>query len=719
MTTNKLAALAACLALPALAAGQESAPQPDLGTIEEIIVTAQKRSEVLEDVPISITNVSGEQLENGGLASVNDLPQLVPALRVDLAGGFSQPTIRGIGSSIAGAGFTSNVATYVDGFYAPSQLTTDMQLLNLASVQVLKGPQGTLFGRNATGGAILLTTLEPSHETDVRLRASYARFNRSSVGGYVSSGLSETLAANVTVGWERGDGFLRNIVTGAEEDGDFDTVDVRTSWLWEPAEGTSLKLTYAHSDREDARPAATSSFQGLSAGTPFGAVVATERREVSNTSPTGFQTNTDGVFLTARHDFGAFELVSYSMWRDENSRTDLDLEGSSFPIFDVFFDIENTTYSQEIDLSGEVGDRVDWIAGFFYMNFDEHYSDFEASVGGGPFTTLYDVGTQISAYALFGDLTWQFAERWYISGGLRYSEESPDAFFDVRPAGVAFGLAPAPGETNFDHSFDEFTPRVVLRFEPTDASSLYASYSRGFKAGLLAPSSFSTTPVDSETINAYEVGYKQASDRIRWSLSAFYYDYENLQLASYNGVQAIVTNAANATVWGFEAQASAALMEGLETNVGLSYTHGEYDDFPGAPVFIQDLSLPPGPTFGLFPPTTTDASGFDIQRSPKFTGTFGVTYERELPYGALHLNTNYFYTSGFYFDPAKQFRQDGYGLLNLRIGWTDPSGRFTLSGFATNVTDEKYRAQVLPGQFAIQQTWGEPASYGLMIEFDY
>ncbi|MFV0276110.1 MAG: TonB-dependent receptor plug domain-containing protein [Parahaliea sp.] len=132
--------------------------------LEEVVVTAQKREEALEDVPISITAVTGQQLENAGITNVRDLPKIVPGLRIDQQGPFTQPTIRGVGSSTAGAGMTSNVATYIDGFYVPSQLGTSMEFLNIQSIQVLKGPQGTLFGRNATGGAILLQTTNPSYE---------------------------------------------------------------------------------------------------------------------------------------------------------------------------------------------------------------------------------------------------------------------------------------------------------------------------------------------------------------------------------------------------------------------------------------------------------------------------------------------------------------------------------------------------------------------------
>ncbi|MFV0277833.1 MAG: TonB-dependent receptor [Parahaliea sp.] len=182
--------------------------------LEEVVVTAQKRTQTIEDVPISISVVSGKRIEDANLNSANQLAELVPGLRIDAAGGFSQPTIRGVGSSISQVGASSIVATYVDGFYIASQLTTDAQLANLENVQVLTGPQGTLFGRNATGGAILIKTRDPAFETSGNIKLSYARFDSQRHQGYFTTGLSDSVAMNISGFYDESDGFLKNITDG-------------------------------------------------------------------------------------------------------------------------------------------------------------------------------------------------------------------------------------------------------------------------------------------------------------------------------------------------------------------------------------------------------------------------------------------------------------------------------------------------------------------------
>jgi iron complex outermembrane recepter protein len=690
--------------------------------LEEVVVTAQKRVQVLTDVPISVTVVSGERLQDAGLQSVNQLPQMVPGLRIDLAGGFSQPTIRGVGSSIAGAGFTSNVATYVDGFYVASQLTTDMQLLSLENIQVLKGPQGTLFGRNATGGAMLLTNRKPTHDTTATLTGTYAKYDEMGVNFYGSMGLTDSIAMDVAGLYEEGDGFLDNIATGADDDGKFENKVVRSSIQYDFSENTSFILAYSYADRDDPAPVATGSFDGLSAGTGAlfasqNPIVASDYYDVSNTSSTKFTTEAEGWFLTASFDLGWANLVSYTMTREEDSTSELDLDGASISIFDATFEVDGDTFSQEFNLSGSTDNGFDWILGAYYFELDEKYNPFTVASDAFaiPKTVVYDLGNDIESWALFGDVTYRIAERWYVTGGVRYSDESADAFYNVEPAGADLGVAPEQGRTDFDGSWDKVTPRAILRYEPNDDSSVYLSYTEGFKAGQLAPSSFTTEPVEPEEIEAYELGYKLASGGLRLDAAVYFYDYTDMQVASYDGVSANVTNAATSEIYGAELQVSKLVSDGLEVNLGVAYTHGEYQDYPNAPVFIQDPLDP----IGRFPAQTTDASGFQMQRTPEWTGNLGGQYTTELARGTLILTGNYYYSSDFYFDPSEQFQQDSYGLLNARVQWNAPSEKWSVAVYGNNLTDEEYVNQVLPGQFAIQQTFGEPLVVGVAATVKY
>ncbi len=702
---------------------------PAVAQLDEIVVTAQKREQSLTDVPISVTVIGGQQIEDAGLETVIDLPQLVPGLRIDLAGAFAQPTVRGVGSAIAAAGFNSNVPTYVDGFYAPSQLTTDMKLLSLESVQVAKGPQGTLYGRNATGGAILLSSREPSYDPVLEVNTSYARFNRREVSAYGSYGLSEKLAVDVTGFYEAGKGFLNNIATGADNDGAFEQWAVRTSVLFEPNEWITAKFAYSHAERDDPTPVAAGNFNGLSAGTALNNIgipttVASGYGDVSNDSATSFTSDHDAYQLTVELDLGWANFVSYTQYREESSKSVLDLDGSAsasgVPLFAVSFPINNRTVTQEVNLSGIFKERLDWLVGAYYLNFDEDYTNFQAQAPGFGLlfpTTLYNVGANNLAYAGFADVTYEFADRWYLTGGVRYNVDATRAFFNVQPIGSLL-LGVAPGRTDVSEWFHEVTTRGVLRYEPTESSSIYFSYTEGYKAGALTPSAFVTTPLEPEEIKAYEGGFKWAGNRNRVEAAVFYYDYKNIQLATYNGLQALVNNAAEASVIGGEIQLNSSITDELSVTVGLSYTDSEYDSFPNAQQFVQDLN-PLSPTFSTFLTPFIDASGFDVQRAPDFTGNITVNYERTFGFGTINLDGNYYYSSSFFFDVANQFEQDGFGILNLRAAWTDPSDHWTIAAFGKNVLNEEYLTQVLPGLVAIQQTFGEPATGGVTISYKY
>lgn len=733
MLKNRKSRLA--LIVSTFGVGASVAPQFALAqktnALEEVIVTAQKRDETLQDVPITITALTADKLEKSNFTSVNDLQAMVPALRIDQAGAFSQPTVRGVGSSTAGVGFSSNIATYVDGFYIPSQATTNMQLINLQNVEVLKGPQGTLFGRNATGGAILLTMLEPSPTPTAKVRASYGSYNTMNLSAYGSSSLTESIAADISGYKQTSDGFVENTFTNKDDDGAVDRWGVRTSATWDVNNYISFKLAYDHHDWDDSTPNATSALNGQSTTAfleqvgflPPGAQIASKPKRVSNDGETKFFSKIDGLYLTSRFNLNdGLDLVSYTMGRRERTKQILDLDSSSVTAFHNFFDIENDAISQEFNLSGTAfDDKLDWIAGLYYLNVDEDYTDLSvksvllSAISPG-WISLYNVASTIETYAAFTDMTYNITDDWMLTVGARYSYESADGLINIHPLG-SFVLGSPPGKTYLDDSWGSFTPRGVLAYKPSANSKAYFSISKGFKAGQISPSSLlPTVSVDPENILAYELGYKFADSTVRFDASMFYYDYKDMQVASYNAVAAIVSNAASSTIYGAETQLSLALTDELTVNFGAAYVHGEYDDYEKAPFFVQQ---PTAAIPGSFVDVGADASGNQMQRSPKFTGNLGVQYQTPLPAGSLRLNGDYYYTSKFYFDPANQNGQDGYGLLNLAAAWIDPSEAWTLSVYGKNVTNQVYRAQVLPGAFAIQQTYGEPATYGVSVTYKY
>ncbi|MBP7337390.1 TonB-dependent receptor [Niveispirillum sp.] len=704
----RTAALSVLLLSSAMPQAVLAQTAPEAGVLEEIIVTAQKRRERLEDVPASITAITGDQLGAAGLTTVVDLPQAVPGMRLDYSGAFVQPTIRGVGSALAGPGAISNVATYIDGFYVPNGLATNFQLLSVESVNVLKGPQGTLFGRNATGGAILVTTRAPSFTPTAMARAAYSSFDRANLSVYGATGLTDTIAADLAAFYERGDGFVRNVHTGKKEAA-FEKMAARGKILFTPGEGSRFTLAYEHVDNDDPTPNVSSSYNGLSSGAVRpGVYVATGRRETSNTAPTYTTFNGDAVSLKGELEFDFADLNLLSMYRDERSDIGKDYDGTSANVFAGQYRDVNKTFSQEINLSSKPGDSsLTWVTGLYYFHNRNIYPGFYSASNGTTFVKGFDASVKAETYAAFADVTYEVIDRLFVTGGIRYSADE---------ASHSFNVGTRHDGTSVD--WDSVTPRLNLRYALTDQSNIYAGYSKGYKAGVLPTASFSNTPVNPEKIDAWEVGFKTAGDGIRLDLSAFYYDYKDIQVSAFLGVQSIIRNAAQSQIYGLDAQLSADLGRDLELTLGAAYTHAEYDRFTNAIAYIQNLD-PTSARYGLFTATNTDATGNRMMRSPRMTANAGLTYHTMVAEGDMTLNANLFYTSKFFFDPVEQFGQDGYALLNLRATWTTPSEHWSFSVWGNNVTDTTYRTQVSPNSQAIQQVYREPLSIGASVTYRY
>lgn len=678
---------------------------------DDIVVTAQRRSERLVDVPIAITAVTNTQLAGAGVIATQQLGQIVPGLRLDLSGGFSQPTLRGIGSSVAGPGLSASVATYVDGFYRPSQLSNNFEIADVESIQVLKGPQGTLFGRNATGGAILVTTLEPTFDPSLNAKASYARFNDVRTSLVASTGLTDTIAVGIAGQYHHTDGFVTNLFNGMKVDR-ADNWNVRAKILIEPSENTSFLLTYEHTQIDDNSSATYSAYRGFSiANDPalvnrikpgsFSVVIPTKRGVVSLNAPLAFKVNADGITLRSRLNLDGATLTSYTGYRTEYVRIEQDYDATELTLFHGRFPPQQKTFSQELNLASDNDGRLTWVAGLYYLDDKSHYPSYRATFDGIPEFNVFDIHNDVVSYAAFADGTYNFNEKLFVTLGGRYSIDKLDARFS------AFG-GPFVGAKK---TFKSFSPRAVLRYAIDDDTSVYASASRGNKSGAFNAAGFSTIPVKPEKINAYEIGFKTSQPGIRFETSAFYYDFSNLQVNRFTNTASILVNAAKARIYGADFQLAAKLAPNLRAEFGGAYTHGRYTDFPNAPTYLG-TGFPGNP----IRTASVDATGFQMLRAPTLTGNAAVTYDHDLAGGGFSATASYYRTSHFFFDAGHQTEQDGYGLLAARASWTTPDGHYTFGVFGENLTDSKYLVQVLQEPQAILQQYGTPATYGVSFE---
>lgn len=738
---------AAAFALPATAFAQDAAA--DDTSNGEIVVTAQRRAERSVDVPITVATLSEEALTTANVRELADISKITPGLRFDNNGAFFQPTIRGVGTAVVTSGGGSNVGVYVDGFYSPNPLATNSQLLNVQNIQVLKGPQGTLFGRNTTGGAILISTKEPSTETSGQVRLSYGRFNEFRGQAYATTGLGENLAFDVEGLYSRGDGWQRDISNGRRRVGDYENWSVRVGLKADLGENLSVLIRYQHGENDDPRPLLGATYfnanpQGvdtITSGAPFnfypgpGQVTFDPDEVASGTDPEFLRSHSDVVQGTIKADLGFANLTSYSQWRKETMDSSQELDYSGFDVFQLGLPNFNETVSQEFLLTSKPGGRVQWTAGLFYFQNRDTYVTYLDNLPLFGFTSRTRQGgssTLTKSYAAFADVTYELSPQWFLTAGLRYSHDAvEDAYYNnsIFAGGNGFSRTYVPSISS-----NTWTPRAVIRFKPSDRSSIYASYTRGYKAALIdvggtcqnptnlpSPSNptgagFVCNNVQPEKIDAFEVGYKYDDRALSVELSAFYYNYKNLQVSYYLGGQASITNAARSRIYGLDGQIRYRFDDHFELSAGAAWTHARYVEFVGAPIYRQCPGFcgVANPIDTFFVDISQTLRDVPMQRIPEFTGNIAARYTADLGGGKLVLSGNLFYSSKFYAGPSGvQFPQEGYESLSLRAEWTDPSDRYTIGLWGDNVTNSRYRTQVQYGNNGIGANWNKPTTFGI------
>lgn len=708
--TNKLL-LAAGVSLFSIttAMAQEAAPSPAASTdveIEAVTVTAQRRSERLIDVPVSVSVATGAQLAAAGITNSTDIKLVTPGLNLTQQGSFVQPTIRGVGTSVVGPGADGNVALYIDGVYQAVQAAAMFELNDIAAIEVLKGPQGTLFGRNATGGAMVVTTLAPSFTTQGKFSASYARFNDVKLTGYLTGPLSETVAASLSVVSHRNDGYTKNVFTQARLS-KLEALALRGKLLWEPTEDLTFTLRGSYVDHQD-----NSAFSyradpyNFEFPNSLAASFSPSDRKVAMDYDPSSSLKGSAVALNAVYapDWGTITSVTSYSSLEQPFYTDTD--GTEFPIQIVKSDQEQKTFYQELTFASKSDQFVSWILGATY------YDDSANSPG-----TIF-VNNRVAAvllpkvdtkaYAVYAEGTINATDRLHFVLGGRYSHEKKDAF-------GRFGGPTGPALLNNDESWSSFTPRASARYELTDQSSVYATYSEGFKSGLFNATSLDNVPVKPEKIKSFEVGYKYSGGGLLFTGAAYYYDYTDIQVNAIDqsrGALVTVTNAGTAEIYGADFDVSAPLTDNLNIRAGGAWVHGEYTKFAGAIIY-----KPQADGTG-FTQVTADVSGATIAKTPEYTAYATLMYDRPLPVGEMNAALTVSYNDGWFWDPSNTAKQDAFTQVNAKVSWS-PTEAFTISVFGENITDEEieiFRRQGVRGDTV---AYGKPRMVGIELGYEF
>ncbi len=712
--------------------------------LDEIVVTAQRRQENQQDVPIAVTTATASFLDENDVRTIEDLSGSIPGFVTTNSVGYAGAplSIRGIGGANGGGNIFNDepVGVYVDGVYIARLSVSTADLLDVESIQVLRGPQGTLYGRNSTAGAVLVTTKRPTQEFEGEFRVGATSFGDYNISGVVSGGLSDSLSGRLVVGYSDRDGFGENAFTNRSVGGSEDFT-ARGSLRYEPTDNVLFDLIGEYQSR-DANPALipiTGVGDTGGFGSPF-----TPRPDLDQVlDDDGFNFNdvnsadSDNYSLTlsGEIDFGWATLSTISAYRDYSLDGLQDSDSGPLRLFNNDGQIGSEQFSQELRLASNGAGPLSWIVGGFYFNETAdlffQIRNFNGLFGLGT-EAVFDASQDTDAYAVFGDLTYEVSDQLSITLGGRYSSEDkdftndqivttinggtlPPFFFGgaTLPAGFPFSNPP---EFVSDASFDDFSPRVVIDYKATDDLLLYASYSQGFKSGGF--NSFGLTPAfDSEDIDSFEAGFKSdfADGRVRLNGSAFYYDYSNLQIrlpVPTGGVN--IDNVGSAEIQGFELEGSVLVAEGLTVSANVALLDATIEDGVIPAISSTTPNFPIGAPLPLSP---QDVSGNDLTRAPDFQGYINVNYEK--PIGNLigNFGGTLKHQSGVTFLETNQdtstFSNDSWTEFDLRASIAHPDDNWELAVFGQNIFNDRHITAVTALGGFPNATINDPVKWGV------
>jgi iron complex outermembrane recepter protein len=722
------------------AAGDQS--NVDMG-IEDIVVTAQRREENLQRVPIAVSAIKGEVLEMRGIEQVADLARATPALDFGKASGILQPVLRGLGNLSTPIGNESSIALYVDGVFYSRLPTAGLDLNNIERVEVLRGPQGTLFGRNSSGGVIQIVTKDASFEPSMSGQLSYGRLNIIQGSAYGTAGISKNIAVDISVsGRSQDDGFGRNVTTGGRS-GYEEYFGTRTNILFKPSDQTSIRLggfhTVNYTDTDaNTFPGTTRGYESLPL--PSAPLPALGFWDKDTNYDIGVKGEQNGASLHIRQALGNITLSSITAYSRTTTKTK-DHFDSDFGARDdanAYFSGYLNLFTQEIQLSSADDGPLDWTGGLYYYHTKARYNaiEFRSPSGNALPPTVQPGGVasfvagidsnsrQIArSYAAYGQATYEIADGLKFTGGVRFTHDKTSAEGSILlgvVTRVAAGLVPLQLAGASAHVKDDrVTYRAALSYDLTRDTMIYVSHSTGYKAAVFNLLLYNPSPAAAERVSAYEAGIKtkMLENHVRLNAAAFWYDIRNPQVQIGIGTNLLFSNAPKAQIKGLEAEAEILVADGLTLRINGSYLDAQYRDYPNAVCTPEN----PNPPFGRVRPfVLCDAAGNRLPRASKFTGAVGVQFKQPTEVGEFLASVDLNHNSGYFFFPSNDLHQKAYDLLEAQITYK-PNDNFSFKIWGKNLTNTKYayRAFEQAGPVGSPYTAAEPQTYGVTLGFDF
>ncbi|EGG30837.1 TonB-dependent receptor [Aequoribacter fuscus] len=685
--------------------------------LEEVIVTAQKRDQSSQDVPIAITAVSADDMERIGATEIKDIQFSTPSLSV--VGGnpvLQSYGIRGVADRGRNPGYDQRVGVYVDGVWVGKSAASNQSALDVASIEVLNGPQGTLFGKNTVAGAININTKRPGDQFAASVSVDVGNYDFTHFKASVNVPFSDTVTGKVSVSKLDRDGYIDNInpTASVDEYSDRDEVAVRAQLLWNLGDSTEVYFTADHFESEF-------NDNGYELGSAVDAFTP-DAYEVNLDAPSAF--NVDGVgglSVGVTHMFdNGFELTSitakrYEKWSYEQNDADL----LPFDIAQSDTSADGDHFTQEIRLASPEDENFNYVVGLYYLNQDID-GDGSAYINVGPFhlTAGNTAKVENQSWAAFVHSNYQLTEALQLTAGVRYTEETKDIDYMMEDSSGQF-IAPAPGvytrETfSGDREASDWSPKVSLNWFVNDDIMVYGSYAKAFKSGGYNADfvgDLRGLEFDDEEVDAYELGIKTTllEGRLRMNAAVFHSEHTDYQVSAQLAVAPgrsiiTVTNAGALTSEGFEVDVEFLATDWLRIWGSYGYADATFDEYDNCN------------SSGL------DCGGNQAPDAPKVNFNFGAEVTTPMSDGEIFANAQYFYRDEMYSNPANTDVSLGedYNELSGRIGWRSNSGEWTVYAWGKNLTREEAEIyNVLSFLQSPASQYNVPRTYGVSVKWNY
>lgn len=735
------------------------------GQLEEVVVTSTYREQSLQDIPIAVTALSGDLMAKEDIFDLTGISINTPNFSfTEFAPGQTIPVMRGIGSADDGAGLDNSIAIFLDGVYIGRGAGNNFEMFDLERVEVVRGPQGTLFGRNAIGGAVLVKTSKPSEEFEGKVALTAGNYGTFRAQGFVSGPLSESVRGKLVASTRQHDGYVDNVVLGTELQ-DEDNVSVRGQLLWVgDSSEWLLSADYAEDDRADMGRTPIVDKAPLQAimaqnGLPGGAR-ANPRK---NASPyDGYsQREMGGVSLTGDLQFEYGSLTSVTAFRSVDTSWQMTsigagVGGLGLPFDEVVDDIEESveTFSQEFRWTSNIEGPLSYTAGVFFFYEDTDRTEvFRTTVAGdyddptAPFR-ITNVGSQAilgndyaqtanetTSFAVFAQGDYALTDKLTVTAGIRFTRDEKDYTATSVNCGMVAAGDPSLAGTKFENwagcggvgasglriiaetfdvtpsdSWSDVSPKLSVQYAMTDTTMVYASWAKGFKSGGFAGSqgveAVASEPVDQETAYNYELGIKSdITDSLRVNATAFYMDYEDLQVVRFGPVPGsefgtfVTTNLGSADIKGFELESTLYVTDSFKLEGFLAYLDSEG----------KDLIINGG-----------DYSGQQLVGAPELSYALRASYDQSMSFGDISASVTFSHEDEALRDYVDdRIKVDERDLVDARFAWTSTDGAIELALWGKNLTEEDYISHMYvigPGGIGV---WGAPRTYGVTGTFSF